>query len=70
MDKVVGVVMLVGLVIGIALGVWWLLWLLWVWVMPQIWPTGPQQFTSPNYWLFVGAWFLLACIGKLLFPRK
>lgn len=58
-----------GSVVGLLLGIWWLIWSLWIFVLPQIWTTGPQNFINPSYWLFVGAWVLAGLIGRGLFKR-
>jgi hypothetical protein len=57
---------MLGFIIGlpVALGLIFLIWLLWTWVVPQLWPSGPEQFTTPNYWLFAGAWFLFVTIAR------
>jgi len=60
----------VAIVIGIALGVYWLFWCLWTWVFMQLWPTGPQAIINPDYWVFVGMIFLVSFIGGLLFGRS
>jgi hypothetical protein len=52
------------------LGIWWLLWTLWTYVLPQIWPTGPEGIIRPGYWLFVAGWVLLGFIGRRIFGRK
>lgn len=70
MKNVIGVVLVVAFVLAAALGIYWLLWALWCWVLPQLWTTGPQNFIRPNFWLFAGAWFLLTLLGRALFGRN
>ena len=61
-----GLYLLMGLfAAALVMGVWWLLWSLWTWVMPQAWPTGPEGFIRPGYWLFAGMWTLLVLVGQL-----
>jgi len=48
------------------LGVWWLLWHLWLYVLPQLWPTGPVGFVHPGYWLFCAAWTLFCLTSYVL----
>lgn len=57
---------LVVLGVAIAFGIITLVWLLWTWVMPQIWTTGPVNFIEPNYWLFIGMWILFVTILKVI----
>ena len=57
---VVGLVALVPLI-------WWVLWSLWTWVLPQVWPDGPDAIVRPGYWLFVGELLVLSIIGRTLF---
>ena len=59
----------IAAVAGFVLGVYWLIWLLWCWVLPQVWPTGPQGLVQPGFWLFAGAWFLLTLVGQAVFGR-
>lgn len=70
MEKFFMGVLIVCAVVGFVLGFWWLLWCLWTWVLPQIWPTGPEALIRPGYWLFAGVWFLLACLGRAIFRRE
>lgn len=58
------------LAVALVLGVWWLCWSLWCWVLPQLWPTGPASLVAPGYWLFVGILFLLGIIGRTLRSGK
>lgn len=68
-DKMAKVVLIVGLFSAIAalgLGVYWLIWQLWIWVLPQIWVGGPESFTSPSFWPFAGLWFLMSLVFKTI----
>ena len=68
-DKMAKAVLLAGfvaLVAGIALGVYWCIWQLWIWVLPQIWVGGPEPFTSPAFWTFAGMWFLMTLVLKAI----
>lgn len=47
---------------AIVLGAWWLLWSLWTFVVPQVYPTGPEGLIRPSYWLFAGMWVLLGLV--------
>lgn len=68
MDKIITVLFAVAFIAGISLGVTWLIWLLWCWVLPQVWATGPASFIKPSFWLFVGVWLLLGFLGRCIFP--
>ena len=66
----IGGIVMVAIFAAIFLGIDWLLWSLWCWVLPQLWPTGPDNLVNPGFWLFVAAAFLLSCIGRMVFGRK
>lgn len=57
----------IAAIIGVALGGFWLVWLLWCFVLPQLWGNGPAALIRPGYWLFIGMWFLLGLVGRALF---
>lgn len=63
-------VLLVALILlspfAIVLGIWWLIWSLWTFVMPQVWPTGPAGLINPGYWLFAGIWVLFVLVARVL----
>lgn len=44
----------------------WLFWLVYCWVAPQVWPTGPVQYTQPGYWLTVGVVWCLRFVRNIL----
>ena len=68
--KMVAGLILVAIFVGLVLGAWWLIWLLWTWALPQIWPTGPDLIVRPGYWAFAGLWVLLSLIGRVIFGHK
>jgi hypothetical protein len=51
----------VALILGVIAGVW----LLWIWIWPQVWPAGPEAFVNPGFWLFVGMWILVGFVARL-----
>ena len=55
----------VGFVIGIILGVLWVIWSLWCYVLPALWPTGPAALVHPSYWFFAAMWLLAGFIAGL-----
>jgi hypothetical protein len=69
MEKIVKGLAFAVLVTTIVLGAFWLLWLLWCWVLPQIWIDGPKNIVAPGYWLFAACWCLVSWIGKAIFGR-
>lgn len=44
-------------------------WLLWCFVLGNMWPNGPAQVISPSFWLFAGFWVLLRLVVGF-FKRK
>lgn len=48
----------------------WLFWMLWCWVLPQMWPGGPQQIIQPDFWLFWGVVMLVGFVGRFMFPSR
>lgn len=52
------------------MGIWWLFWMLWCWVLPQVYPTGPAGLLAPSYKLFVGCLLISSLVGRVLFGRK
>jgi hypothetical protein len=54
----------IAVIVCVALSVGWVVWCLWTWVLPELWPEGPESFTKPGYWVFLGAWLLLGLIGR------
>ena len=63
-------VLALAVVVPLVLGIWWLMWSLWTWVLPQVWANGPDAVVRPSYWLFVGELLLLGLIGRAIFPSK
>lgn len=68
-EKLIAGTIISVIIIAIVLVAYWALWHLWLFVLPQIWPSGPVQLISPGFWLFSGAWLLLATLGKAIFGR-
>lgn len=56
-------------ILAFVLGIYWLLWSLWCFVIPQLWVSGPENFTHPSFWLFAAAWVLFVIVGKSIFSR-
>ena len=53
----------------LVLGIYWLIWQLWIYVLGEFWPHGPVTIISPDYWAFVGCIFLLNIVGGILFNK-
>jgi hypothetical protein len=66
----IGFILVALLVIAVSLGVWWLLWHLWLFVVPAVWPTGPANLIRPGYWLFAGLWTLVSLVLKRTASRS
>jgi len=61
----VALVLVLALATGIVLGLDWLFWNLWLYVLQNVWPEGPAWFVRPGFWLFVGESVLLSFVlGK------
>ncbi|WP_321951909.1 hypothetical protein [Paraburkholderia bannensis] len=58
--------------IGVAaiLGIDWLFWKAWIWVLPQVYPTGPAALIRPGFWLFLVGFILVSGIGNSIFGRR
>ena len=61
-EKIIGAMLGLGVVAGIYLGVLWLVWKLWNFVVPGLFHAGAVD----NYWMFVGGAVLLSVIGGLI----
>ncbi len=70
MEKVLGFLIAAVFIVGILLGIDWLLWTAWCWALPQIYPTGPEGFIRPGFWLFVVCALLVSWIGRMVFGRS
>lgn len=70
MDKAIVFLLAFAATIAAALGADWLLWKLWIWVLPQIWASGPSGFIRPGFWLFVAATTLLSWLLRGFVPSK
>lgn len=70
MKKVIEFIFVAVFVSAIVLGIFWLMWSLWCWVLPQVWVGGPENIVAPGYWLFAACWCLASWIGKAIFGRS
>lgn len=67
MNKVIGWTLAIVSVIGLVLGVYYLLWKGWIYIMPKLYPTGSEYIINPSYWFFVLCLFVFCAIGKSIF---
>lgn len=67
MKNLVMIITCIVVLVPIVLGVWWCIWLLWRFVLGEVWPGGPDAVVRPGYWLFVAEWVFIALIGRVLF---
>lgn len=61
------VVTYLSIIAGVILGVFWLIWSLWCFVVPALFPSIAPQFADPSYWLFVAAWILVGLVSRVVF---
>lgn len=54
----------------IALGIEWLIWKLWLYVIPNLFPSASENLKNPSFWLFVGGWTLMCMILRQLKSSK
>ena len=61
----------IGITIGIALSLaaLWLIRLVYMFLASYFFPEGAEQFIRPDYWPFVGVWWLIGLVGHGLFHR-
>jgi uncharacterized membrane protein YGL010W len=68
--KIMTVILAIAFLALIFFAVYGALWAIWGWVLPQIWPTGPENLIDPSFWLFVAVCFLIQFVGRLIFGSK
>ena len=66
MDKFLEYIVFPISVLAIVLGFYFVIWASWCWVLPQIFPTGPQGLIAPSYTLFIIGSTLVFWLAKLL----
>jgi hypothetical protein len=49
---------------AILLGLWWVMWKIWMAVISYFWISAPENIARPGYWYFVGALMIIGFIGK------
>lgn len=67
MKAILSVFFVALFVAAAALLILWPFWMLWCFVLPHIYPTGPIGLIQPGYWLFASIWFLMAFLQRALF---
>lgn len=68
--KAATIIFWIGIVVSCVLGLYWLFWKLWCWVVPQLFTSISPNIAHPSYWLFVGALLILGFIGNAIFGNK
>ena len=58
--------LMIAFIVAISAAVTSVLWLMYTWVMPQIWPNGPANLIRPSFYLFWGAMFLLNAVLSMV----
>lgn len=64
------ILIVLSIVGGIALAIWFAMWHLWTFVMAHVWPDGPQAIVNPGYWLFMGEVFLMYIVAGIIRGAK
>lgn len=75
---VLGMILLFGLFLVVVFGlfalillpIYFVLWEVWIHLLPVVWPTGPEQFIHPGFWIFSGCVLLLGWLRGLLFGNS
>lgn len=65
-----GVVGLVVFAISLMGLIYYGMWRAWIWVLPQIYPSGNDAFIRPSFTLFMVMALLVSFIGKSIFGSK
>lgn len=68
-DKLFALLVLVLMVSTVGSAIIWIIWSAWCWVMPQLWPDGPEKLINPGYLLFLVSWLLIGVVGRRVFGR-
>jgi hypothetical protein len=69
MEKLIAGVGIVAVVAAFWVGIMWLIWSLWCWVLPQVYEGGPHNLIAPGFWLFAACWTLAGMVGRSIFGR-
>ncbi|QYG04039.1 hypothetical protein [Massilia sp. NP310] len=56
--------------LGIILAIIFPVWLLWCWVVPQVFIGWPEHIASPGFLLFAACWILAGFVGRLIFGSR
>jgi hypothetical protein len=67
--NLIAILFLLAIAAGVALGIYWLIWTAWCYVLPYFWAAGPENFIKPDFWMFVLAALLLSWLGRVLFKH-
>lgn len=57
----------VPFVAGIVLGVYWLIWKLWIYLADSFFPGSTSPFAHPSFWAFAALWFFVMLVGRQIF---
>ena len=63
---IVGSLTALAVALAIVFGMLWLFWHLWLFVVPAIYSTGPENFIRPGYWLFCAGIVLVVIVVRLI----
>ncbi len=60
------VLLFAAAVVGTALGLWWIMWQIWMYVVPVIAATSPLGFQKPDFGIFIGCFLIAAWVRKFI----
>lgn len=69
MKNLLVIIAAVVLAVLLLLGIYWAIWSVWCWVLPQLWADGPEKLIRPGFWLFFCGAFLTSWFGRLVFRK-
>lgn len=61
-----GMAIAMGIILALIVPVW----LLWCWVVPQVFVGAPEHIASPGFLLFAACWILVGFIGRKIFGGR
>lgn len=66
----VTVLFAIGLVIGLMLATYWIMWTIWLFIIPAVFTTAPEIVKYPSFWQFSGACLLIVWVRNLTFGQR
>lgn len=70
-ERIVAFTLVIVVALSVALGIYWLIWLLWCYVATSFFPDASTSITSPGFWEFSAALILFSILtGFIRITRK